>query len=434
LYSDERFALWISRDWYHEKWLYVNPLSTVIEFLFAQVLGYDNWALRAWTLVLGTITVPILWLINQRMFGSTVGLWSAALVTFATWHIAMSQWARHYVLQALLTILFVYISYRATETGSIKRYIFAILVAVCLFFTRQSSVIVYGVVMLYVVILILLRPWRPRQFGLGRAVVFLLTLLLLTLIAYLPSASAYLTHEPYGRSAINVIAKAAYLLNPALITVAACVSLYGIKIKDRRVMIMALLAFTPTFGIALMAEIGRGVGTVTFLSILGIFSLVGFGIAEAQEQASRPQQVMVTALSLALIAILVTQTGLYFTIEHGHRPRVRDTSSYLASFMVDGDGLYITSAADPEAFKDFLCKKGIFPKIAVFYQTWSEPPGFDPKRRTWFVVEDLYSTWDIPFPAHEWVREHASLVHMVPSYFGPRSRSLWIYRYDPPAQ
>ena len=62
----------------------------------------DSW-LRLLSVFLGVMTIPLVYAIGARMFGSRAGLWSAAALALLPIHIRYSQEARMY---ALLTLLF----------------------------------------------------------------------------------------------------------------------------------------------------------------------------------------------------------------------------------------------------------------------------------------------------------------------------------------
>lgn len=64
---------------------------------------FDN--ARVWSALVGTLTIPLLYLAGRRWFGETVGLVGAVLLAFAPFHVYYSQEARYYALSALVTVV-----------------------------------------------------------------------------------------------------------------------------------------------------------------------------------------------------------------------------------------------------------------------------------------------------------------------------------------
>lgn len=411
---------------------YQNPIPWIIHWTTFRLFGDGALGVRIGPYAFGVTTIPVVWYIGRRLGGRLTGFWAAAFLTLAPWHVNLSQFARHYTLQMLLALLLFYYLYRALEINTRRDYLFVGVIGILLVLTRPSSVYMFVVVLAYVGLLCACSSLRSASFQRRGALWIIAVMALLSLFAYYYTTLVYTDTEAWGRSAVNVLASAGYQFTPTALVAAAVVAFVGIRERNRLVLFLALYAFLPLTLIAITAAVHLGTGIVAFLSLPGILLLIAWGGSRAYERLTGSARHLVTALLVGILATFATQTALYFTVEHGHRPRVHDAAEYLATQITSDDALRVTSGAGTSLFVEKLAERGLHPSTAGFYPTSTEPQDFDPYRRTWFVVEDLYSTWNIPMPAWEWVREHASLVHMVPSYFGPRSRSLWIYRYDPP--
>jgi 4-amino-4-deoxy-L-arabinose transferase-like glycosyltransferase len=78
------------------------PLYYVLAWLWAQLAGTGEVALRALPALLGTATIPVVWALGRRAGGERAGLFAAALVAVNPMLVWFSQEARAYSLLALL--------------------------------------------------------------------------------------------------------------------------------------------------------------------------------------------------------------------------------------------------------------------------------------------------------------------------------------------
>jgi len=82
-------------------------------------LGFDEAALRLPAALFGIALIPLSFVFGKRLFGASVGLVLAALVTFSFWDIEFSRYARMYApfgFLYLLTLLLIW-RYRVVETS-----------------------------------------------------------------------------------------------------------------------------------------------------------------------------------------------------------------------------------------------------------------------------------------------------------------------------
>jgi mannosyltransferase len=92
------------------------PLYYVLAWLWSQLFGTGEVALRSLPALLGTATIPVVWALGRRLGGDRAGLAAAALVTVNPMLVWFSQEARAYALLALLGALAALLWLRALET------------------------------------------------------------------------------------------------------------------------------------------------------------------------------------------------------------------------------------------------------------------------------------------------------------------------------
>ncbi len=62
----------------------------------AAAFGFDEWGMRLPAVLFGIAAIPLVYVFGKNLFGTSVGLIVAALVTFSTWDIEFSRYARMY--------------------------------------------------------------------------------------------------------------------------------------------------------------------------------------------------------------------------------------------------------------------------------------------------------------------------------------------------
>ncbi|NKQ34353.1 MAG: phospholipid carrier-dependent glycosyltransferase [Chloroflexi bacterium] len=109
---DGQWALYYADASGHEALYHV--LNAVMLGLFGA-----NWAgIRLLSVFLGTLTVPLTWLLGRKMFNNTVGLLAAAGLTFSFWSLMYSRIGLRHILMPLLTLLAFYFFWRALKPNT----------------------------------------------------------------------------------------------------------------------------------------------------------------------------------------------------------------------------------------------------------------------------------------------------------------------------
>jgi mannosyltransferase len=97
------------------------PLYYVLAWLWSQLLGTGEIALRSLPALLGIATIPVVWALGRRLGGDRAGIAAAALVAVNPMLVWFSQEARVYALLALLGALSALLWLRALEAPRTAR-------------------------------------------------------------------------------------------------------------------------------------------------------------------------------------------------------------------------------------------------------------------------------------------------------------------------
>jgi hypothetical protein len=421
LYGDELATIVHITDW--DDHVIASPLAYLPSAAISAILGDAVWVWRVVPFLAGVSTIPAIHYVARRMGGPITAVWAAGLLSFAPWHVAQSQFARHYPLQLLLGILLIYTVWRATEHDSLANYLASGLTAFALIFLRPSSVYLLCSAIVYIATLIVWQPVRPNMFCRNRASALMIAFFTAIAVAMVLGATVY-GPEIFGRSPIRVVTAAVYYLMPGAFLVACLIAVVGIWLRDRTAILYTVFTFLPILLVALTALIKPAIGVVTFPALGGLLLLISWGATRLMRDTRGINMLLASALCLALVGSSVGRLIEYYTIAHGYRAPGVAAADYIGPQLAPGDSVIsqrveLIPALTKYGYNDPTFRKH-FAELKI-----------DRSVRYWMVVEDIYSLWDINDNARDWIERNTELQTMLPSYIGPRSRSLWIYLYTP---
>ncbi len=168
-----------------------HPLNSVLGYLTSS-LGHESlFTLRWHSVVLGVMTVAVLYRLARIWFGERDALVAGLLVAFSAYAVNISQIARGYIGLVCLTSLGFYLAWRALETGQ-KRFWFAFVLASSLnIYSHLYGAMAVGAIGLIMAVLLLNREsarwaWSRLISTLASLMVSLVAVYVISLGLYLP--------------------------------------------------------------------------------------------------------------------------------------------------------------------------------------------------------------------------------------------------------
>ena len=125
LWLDEAFSVWLGWQPLGEmlSWLVRidqhPPLYYALLHLWIKLAGDNPADVRMLSAILGTLTIPVMFLLGRRLMGTTVGLLAALILALSPFHVRFAQETRMYTaltLNASLALLA--LSYLLTDARS----------------------------------------------------------------------------------------------------------------------------------------------------------------------------------------------------------------------------------------------------------------------------------------------------------------------------
>ncbi|WP_428564476.1 MAG: glycosyltransferase family 39 protein [Solidesulfovibrio sp. DCME] len=93
------------------------PLFHLLVHASLALCGHNDVAVKLPSLVAGTLTIPMAWLLGRRLFSRATGLAGATITAVSLFHIHYSREARPYALYLLCALLGLYFLLRAMDSG-----------------------------------------------------------------------------------------------------------------------------------------------------------------------------------------------------------------------------------------------------------------------------------------------------------------------------
>jgi len=161
------------------------PLFHSMLWGWFHLFGFTELSGRMFPALLGTLCIPVIYLLGKELFNKETGFYSAIFATFNIFLIRYSQETRPYSLLLLLSLLSMFFFVRTLKTGSRLNLVSFILSTTALLYTHYYGFLIIGVELLFLGIYI-----SKKNNNRVRLLVFALITAIALIIAVIPIASS----------------------------------------------------------------------------------------------------------------------------------------------------------------------------------------------------------------------------------------------------
>jgi len=159
-------------------WLY-----SYFQYYYTELFGATLANIRGVSVVVGTLTIPAIYLLGRWAFSRRIGLLSAFLLTFYLPHIHYSRLAMNNIADPLLGVMAIVLVWRGLQTGSRKSFAWAgVFLGLTSYFYEGGRLLYPALIIGWLVIYALIQSETVSKRGIG---VFLATTLLIASGFYL---------------------------------------------------------------------------------------------------------------------------------------------------------------------------------------------------------------------------------------------------------
>ncbi|MDQ3006884.1 MAG: glycosyltransferase family 39 protein [Chloroflexota bacterium] len=404
------------------------PTSVILTAQALNVWGTSEWSARLTSALIGTLTIPILYVPIKKIFDRRVALIAVLLLAVSPWHIFWSQNARFYTALMLIYSLALFAFHFGLERNRPQYFV----VFYILFYLAMSERLI-AVMLMPVIAVYLLMLWRlPLEKPVG--------LNLRNILILAAPVIAFLLYEIYllAVSGDFIFASDLELLAPPidspirlLIVIAFSIGIpllcFGffsgadLVLKKERVGLLFLIAAgLPSLLIALANPFVFVVERYAFVSLLFWIVLAASGIQTLFTLANKNGTLIALAVIFVLLADATGDSLLYYQINTGNRLKWRDAAEFVRAGMEDGDVVVSTRAPLASYYLG---------RDALEFQDLSSDDLESIDAPIWFII-DYPGIWHGRYHSKVWMEAHGQLLQF--SYLRTNEgNSLLIYYFDP---
>jgi uncharacterized membrane protein len=385
-------------------------------------LGTSEWSARLAPAMIGILSIPVLYFIIQRPFGTPVALAAAALLAVSPWHIYWSQNARFYSLLFLFYSAALLIFYIGLEEDN-RWFILASLVLLGLAAQERLLALLFlPVAGAYLLMLRLLRFEKPAGnrlvnlglfFAPGAAVSLLFAGPYLMNLPSWISGFGRINNNPFWLSAGVV-----YYVGLPVVCFALIAAVYLLLQRDRGALYLSLAAIVPFLLVMALSLFQYTANRYVFISLLGWILLSSLGIKELLSQLNGSGQIFAAGVLILLLASSFSEDVLYFQFQNGNRDNWKAAFAFLKEHKQPGD---LIVSPSPDVGRYYLGE------AVQGFQTLA-PSDLEGRERVWFV-EDLTVKQLYP-QQYDWLARNARQVASFDVRANARIFVMRVYLYE----
>ena len=188
---------------------YRSFLYTSFTALIFKTFGVSEFNLRILAVLLSLLTTIIIYLLSKEIFNKKFALFSITLFSFSSWAIWYERWARHYVFDGFILILFIYFSYLAFFKYKTNKYLYFLLIPIILIPWVETGNYLY-IFIVFIILLFALPKKEIVQLIKNKHIYFIIILSIINLVFnYKITSNYYITPPtktiPIEQSTLNKI-------------------------------------------------------------------------------------------------------------------------------------------------------------------------------------------------------------------------------------
>jgi len=409
----------------HRNWV---PVSVILTAQALNIWGPSEWSARLASVLIGVLSLPILFFSTRRMFGNWATLVAVLLLAVSPWHIFWSQNARFYTSLLLFYALALFAFYLGVERNKPVYFVLFYGLLYLAFSERLFAFFIFPVTGVYIAALLLFNFEKPKGLTL-RNIALIAVPILLGGVIELFSRVAYGESRFFAdfdwfflyrnQDSIRLLGNISFNIGIPLMVLALFSGSFLILRKDRAGLLMTINAVVPLMMLVTANPFIFTKDRYIFMVLWSWIVLAAVAIYEMLRNVGGRHK----WLALGVLAVLLADAGgdllLYYRTNHGNRPEWK-TAFYMIQEQSQPDDIVVTYW--PE-FKPFYLDREF-----IQYEEVDVPTLVDSGRRYWFVI-DAETIWANP-EVKAFVEENARLIDV--RYLGtPDDFYLRIYFFDP---
>jgi mannosyltransferase len=403
------------------------PISFILTAQVFNYLGVSEWSARLVSVMIGIITIPILFFPSRKMFGSTVTLIALLLLAVSPWHIYWSQNARFYTSVMLLSTLSLFAFYHGIEKN---RPVYLLLFYVLFYLASSERLFAFFIIPIVICYLFILwiRPMgKPRALIKKIAYFLFLPIILFALLEIIrwalggsPITIAFLDgfFEQVNTTPIRLSLSIIYRIGVPIFSLGFFCGVYILIKPQRATLFVVIGAALPILLLLLLSIFFFAVDRYIFITLFLWLILAAIAINKLFQHANGFTKLLpLGVLSIILITSL-SEMVLYYQFQNGNRPKWKEAYAFVEENFSEGDIIYTTRTEVGNYY---------FPKAEEY-----DVNSFDPNQITknssnvWFVIDEN-TGWVKP-EISSWISNNCIPIRSEEVFLPGKSMSIRIHR------
>jgi 4-amino-4-deoxy-L-arabinose transferase-like glycosyltransferase len=410
------------------------PINFFLTKLAIRWAGANELGLRIVPFLAGVASIAAAFFVLRRWIGERAALVAAVVLTLSIWHLYWSQTGRHFSLVTLLLLCALHAFLVFWQDGKVAALAGSAVLVLAALFTHSSSgfylASLLGFAAGHWAIVRWERgwasPWNRDDLRHALALGAFATVLLLYLPIYLKVGAYTLEHRTAWNPPWNIVGSLVFYIPPYLSLTA--LAGFALLVRERRDLALLLLGWIliPIALVTVASSLTIASGSYCLPSILAVAALAGVAadrLLAASHDAARRWG---TGLLLgAVLASLAYDTALYFTYDHGLKPRWAALCRLVESQRAPGE-MFLAEEGDVAQFYLGRDKADWLGKYEREVGAGTYPP--DGATGVWYgfylTDSDILRKEDRVLRR---VLDNAKLVKLFPLHYGPKDRTLALF-------
>ena len=363
------------------------PISVILTAQALNFWGISEWSARLVSVLIGTLSIPVLFFPARKIFGDWVALIAVLLLALAPWHIFWSQNARFYV----SLLLFYSLALTAFHLGLERNkfgYFFAFYALIYLAFSeRMFSFFIFPVIAVYLIALWVFKFEKPAGLNLKNILLMGLPILaggMIEIYNWITNGESrffadfgwfflYRNDDP-----IRLLGNISFYIGIPLMVLALFSGFFLILRKDRSGLLMTVNAVVP---LVILIAVNPYIFTkdrYVFMILFSWIVLAALAIRELFTSVNGLRKWLVIGVLGLLLADAGADNLLYFRANHGNRAEWKTAFSIIEKRSQPGD---IVVTYWPEFAPFYLDRE------FIQYEDVDVSTLLDSGKRYWFVID-----------------------------------------------
>src|SRR5215216_4004179 len=404
------------------------PLSALLTAQFLNIWGINEWSARLASVIIGILSIPILFFPVRKLFGPHVALIAALLLAVSTWHIFWSQNARFYTSLLLFYSLALITFYFGLERNKPGYFVAFYVLIYAAFSERVFSLFIFPVMGVYVIALWAFRFEKPVGLNVKNMFVLLLPILAGVLVeAYSwisTSASRFFADLDWfflyrNDDPIRLLGNISFNIGIPLMVLALFSGFFLVLRKDRAGLLMLINSVIPMIMIIVANPFIFTKDRYIFMTLFSWIILAAIGISELFMRVNGIHKWLAVGVLMLVLADAGSENLLYYRVNTGNRADWR-AAFHLIEAQSQPDDIVVTYWPEVGAF--YLNRE------FIQYEDIDVPTLLNGERQYWFVLdaETIWANEDVK----ALLESQAQLID-IRYLRTPDDFYLRIYRFDP---